>query len=73
MHSRYIPISVVGDRFSQDGAALGQIIETLARSQISVTIGAGSALAITVAVDVARVDDAVRALHQEFLKSARTT
>lgn len=65
-HTDLLPVSVVGDRFSQDSAALYQVIETLARSHISVTIGAASALAITVAVGVQHADDAVRALHQEF-------
>lgn len=66
--SALVPVSVVGDRFSQDGAALYQVIETLARQHISVTIGAASALAITVAVPMQHVDDAVGALHQEFFK-----
>jgi aspartate kinase len=66
------PVSVVGDRFSQDGAALCQVIETLARSHISVTIGSASALAITVAVPSLHVDDAVRALHQEFFRGLPT-
>jgi aspartate kinase len=66
--SDLLPVSVVGDRFSQDGAALYQVIETLARSHISVTIGSASALAITVAVPLPHADDAVRALHQEFFK-----
>lgn len=61
-----LPVSVVGDRFSQDGAALYQVIETLARHHIAVTIGSASALAITVAVGTQHADDAVRALHQEF-------
>ena len=45
--SDLLPVSVVGDRFSQDGAALYQVVETLARHHISVTIGSASALAIT--------------------------
>jgi aspartate kinase len=67
-HSDLLPVSVVGDRFSQDGAALYQVIETLARHHVSVTIGSASALAITVAVSRPHVDDAIRALHQEFFK-----
>ena len=49
-HDDLVPLSVVGDRFSQDSTALYQVIETLARSHISVTMGSASALAITVAV-----------------------
>ncbi|MGZ3699494.1 MAG: amino acid kinase family protein, partial [Bdellovibrionota bacterium] len=63
-----VPLSVVGDRFSQDGAALGQVIETLAREQISVTMGTASALAITVAVPATKAEDGVRVLHEEFCK-----
>ncbi|MGK5082355.1 aspartate kinase [Bdellovibrionota bacterium FG-1] len=66
IHSNLVPVSVVGDRFSQDGAALGTVIETLARAKISVTIGSASALAMTVAVESTEVSDAVQALHQEF-------
>ena len=68
VHPELLPISVVGDRFSQDGAALQQVIETLARQHISVTIGSASALAITVAVGAQHADDAVRALHHEFFE-----
>jgi aspartate kinase len=72
IHPELVPVSVVGDRFSQDGTALYQVIETLARSHISVTIGSASALAVTVAVGVQHADDAVRALHREFLETTQT-
>ena len=62
------PVSVVGDRFSQDGAALGEIMETLASSGISVTMGSASALALTVAVPTSRLDEAVQALHQKLIE-----
>lgn len=62
----YVPLSVVGDRFSQDGAALQEVIEKLAQNQISVTMGSASALAITVAVYRHHASDAVKILHQEF-------
>jgi aspartate kinase len=64
----WVPVSVVGSRFSQDSSAIYQVIETLARHHISVTIGSGSALAVTVAVPETHADDAVRALHDEFFK-----
>lgn len=66
--SNIVPLSVVGDRFSQDAAALQQVIETLAQSEISVTMGAASTLAVTVAVPENRVEEAVRALHKRFLE-----
>lgn len=62
-----VPLSVVGDRFAQDGAALQEVVEKLAQNHISVTMGSASALAITVAVSRNHVEDGVRALHQEFL------
>ncbi len=62
------PVSVVGDRFSQDGAALGEIMETLASSGISVTMGSASALALTVAVPANRLDEAVQALHRKLIE-----
>jgi aspartate kinase len=62
-----IPVSVVGDRFSQDGKALSRIVEVLAQCGTSVTIGSGSALAVTVAISKSKADDAVRELHRQFL------
>jgi aspartate kinase len=61
-----IPLSVVGNRFSQDGAALYEVIDTLARNHISVTIGAASAIAMTVAVGANHANDGVKALHEHF-------
>jgi aspartate kinase len=61
-----VPVSVVGNRFAQDGAALGEIMETLAQSGIFATMGAASALAITVAVPKTHAEDAVRALHTRY-------
>jgi aspartate kinase len=63
-----VPVSVVGDRFSQDGGALCGLMDVLNRHEIQVSAGCGSALAITVGVSVHHADDAVRALHAEFLE-----
>jgi aspartate kinase len=62
-----VPLSVIGDRFSQDGAVLQRVIEILAENQISVTMGAASAIAMTVAVSKNHVDDGVRALHEALI------
>jgi aspartate kinase len=67
LYSQLVPLTVVGRRFAQDGAAIQKVIETLARNHISVTMGSASPLAITVAVSVNHADDGVRALHQEFI------
>lgn len=64
------PVSVVGNRFSQDGAALQEVIEILARQNISITMASGSPLAITVAVAANRADDAVRALHETLIEGS---
>jgi aspartate kinase len=63
-----LPVSIVGDRFSQDGAVLARLVEILAQCGTSVTIASGSALAVTVAVPVSRADDAVQALHRALLE-----
>lgn len=64
--SRSVPVSIIGDRFAQDGMALYQVMDSLAQSQVSVTLGVASSLAITVAVSVDHGDQAVRALHETF-------
>ncbi|MDR3606865.1 MAG: aspartate kinase [Oligoflexia bacterium] len=62
-----IPLSVVGDRFSQDGTVLQKVMEILAENHILVTMGAASALAITVAVSKNHADDGVRVLHEALV------
>ncbi len=66
-----VPVSIVGDRFSQDGAALSEVIEALGKHKILVTHGVASALAITVAVSAGREKEAVQALHARFLGEGR--
>jgi aspartate kinase len=66
LQQELIPLSVVGHRFSQDGAALQRLIEILAQNHILVTIGSASALAITLAVSQKDAEDAVRVLHEAF-------
>lgn len=67
-----VPLSVVGDRFLQDGAVLQEIIEKLAQNHILVTMGSASSLALTVAVSKQHADDGVRALHKAyFLKKGK--
>jgi aspartokinase len=63
-----VPLSVVGYRFSQDGAALQAVIELLARHKILVTMGSASALAITVAVPRKYAEEGSQALHAEFIE-----
>lgn len=71
METEQVPVSVVGERFSQDGSALNEIFEVLAQQGITVEMGVASSLAITVAVPREKSNDAVKALHQAFLQSER--
>ncbi len=61
-----VPVSVVGSRFAQDGAALCDIFETLAQAGISVTMGSASALAVNMAIPRNRVEEAVQKLHERY-------
>ena len=65
-----VPLSVIGNRFSQDGTALSQIIDVLAKENIQVTFGSASALAITVGISAHHVDEGVKILHSAFLPVA---
>ena len=66
--SDWVPVSVVGDRFSQDGSALQSVIEALASAGVEATTGNASSLAITLAVPRTRADEAVQALHRIFIE-----
>ncbi len=61
-----VPLSVIGDRFAQDGSALQEVIEKLSENHILVTQGSASSLVITVAVARTHAEDGVRALHTAF-------
>ena len=65
----YVPLSVVGDRFGQDGAALSQVFEVLAKEGITVSLGSGSTVSLTVSIPATHADDGVRALHARFLNA----
>jgi aspartate kinase len=68
INSNIVPLSVVGDRFSQDGLALHEIIGALAKKDILVSIGSASALAVTVGVPLSRVEEGVQVLHEVYLE-----
>lgn len=63
----WVPVSVVGHRFSQDGQALGEIFDTLASAGVTAQLGNASSLSATVAVPRSHAQDAVKALHERFL------
>ena len=64
------PVSIVGDRFSQDGSALQQVFEVLVSAGVSFGAGSASALAITVAVPQVRMSEAVLALHEALVENS---
>lgn len=63
---KFLPVSVVGDRLTQDGLALSEIHDTLGKEHIAVAAGAASPLALTFYVAAHRAQDAVKALHDRF-------
>jgi aspartate kinase len=64
--SSIVPLSVVGDRFSQDSAALRDVSDVLSSGHIPFFMGSSSALALSVAVPRTHADDAIKALHARF-------
>lgn len=68
LRSDWVPVSVVGDRFAQDGSALARVLETLAASGVEASCGNASSLAITVAVQKSKAADAVRGLHDALVE-----
>ena len=66
--SETVPLSVVGDRFSQDGLAFQRVLEVLSQAGISVSTGSSSALAMTVGISRNRAKDGVEVLHRELVK-----
>lgn len=67
IHDELVPVSVVGHRFSQDGSALAEIFDQLAKEHLQPRWGVASSLAVTVAVVENQADDAVRALHSHWV------
>ena len=63
-----VPLSVVGDRFSQDGQAIYEVLDALGHEKIEVKLGTSSALAMTLAVRSDQADLGVKALHRKFLE-----
>ncbi len=62
----YVPLAVVGDRLTQDGSALSEIYDVLAKEHVEARAGFASPLALTFVVPAHRAKDVVRALHARF-------
>lgn len=59
----WIPVSAVGDRFTQDGSALGEMMDHLSKNEILIKLGVASPISITFAIESHKAKDAVAALH----------
>lgn len=66
--SDLVPLSVIGNRFSQDGQAFQEIIEILASKGIFVKMGTASSLVVTVGVPLIRAEEGVKILHHYFVE-----
>ena len=63
----FAPLSVIGERFSQDGTAMFQILEALAENQIFATVGTASAFSITLGVPLSQIEEGVQVLHRKLI------
>jgi len=65
-----VPVSVVGERFTQDSAALGEVLTVLREAGIRPHGGSISSLGLTVGVVSSQAKTAVQALHRHFFPEA---
>lgn len=69
MDETQVPVSVIGEGLMQDGTVLLKTSEKLAALGIPVTMGTATPFSVTFAVPDTRCDEAVRELHELFLKN----
>lgn len=68
IHSDTIPLTVLGNRFS-DGMALHEMICTLKQSGIPISGGCSSALTLTLGIAKHQATSGVQALHRQFIET----
>lgn len=66
-----IPLSVVGDRFTQDGKALAEVLDLLSQQHVKVFLGSASSLAITVGISKNYAKEGVVALHSALVSQSQ--
>jgi aspartate kinase len=66
-----VPLSIVGNRFSQDGTALCEVMDLLATQGIHVLVGNAGALAMTVGVPLSKIEEGVSLLHAQYLEGKK--
>ncbi len=62
--SETVPLSVVGDRFARDNAALYKLMDLLTQNNIQVTFAVGSAFSMTLGIPFAKVRDALELVRE---------
>lgn len=62
-----VPVSLVGECFSQDSSLLGDVVGGLAEHGIFATLGVASGVSVTVAVPQHQATEAVRTLHDRWI------
>lgn len=68
--SAWVPLTVVGDCFSEQGSSLSRVIETLQDHHVPVRLGFSGAASATVAISQTHSREAVQALHDVFFSEA---
>lgn len=67
IHENLVPVSIVGNRLTQDGKILAKVFEILDQNGISVTMGQASSLVITLAILKVKAPEVVGLLHQALI------
>ncbi len=67
----YVPLSVIGYRFAQDGFALHEMMNVLMSHQIIIQFGFASSVAVTFSVPMTQATEGVKALHAKFLENEK--
>jgi aspartokinase len=62
----WVPLALVGDRLTQDGKALAEILQVFTEQHIETQGMQSSPLALSWIVPAHRAEDAVKALHARF-------
>lgn len=63
-----VPLTLVGEKFSQDGTVLAKVADLLSRAGVPTLYCTGSALAITVAIPQTHMAEGIEVLHREFFE-----
>jgi len=65
---QWIPLSVVGEGLTQDQSIFYRVYDVLMREQVPVILGTSTSTAVSFGVHKNHLEEALRALHKEFLE-----